>query len=472
MDAKRQYNAPFVWMICLVSAMGGLLFGYDWVVIGGARVFYEPFFQIVPEASDSQAWWSGFTASSALIGCLVGAAMSGLLTDRFGRKPPLLVSGVLFTASAVWTALSNDLVSFNLARVLGGVGIGLASNLSPLYIAEVSPASRRGQFVSINQLTIVIGVLAAQVVNLMIAGGIEAGATAETIRSGWYGQTAWRWMFAAETVPALAFFLLMFWIPESPRWLAAAGRWDQARSVLGRVGSDEYADAEAESIRKAIDADAQRADTRELFGAGLRPLLLLGIFLAVFQQWCGINAIFYYAKEIFSAAGVDVSDAFTYMIYTGGVNLVATLVALPLVDRIGRKPLMLFGAGSLAVVYSVLAYLYGQESQGPHMIALVLAAIACYAVSLAPVTWVLISEIFPTRVRGAAVSIAVICLWAANWALTQFFPVLNSRFGTASIFGLFAAFCAVGLVVLALKLPETRGRSLEDLESQLTSSRG
>lgn len=469
MEATRQYNAAFVWMICLVSAMGGLLFGYDWVVVGGARVFYEPFFQI---ESDAQAWWSGFTASSALIGCLVGAAMSGLLTDRLGRKLPLLLSGVLFTASAVWTALANDLVSFNLARVLGGIGIGLASNLSPLYIAEVSPGNKRGQFVSINQLTIVIGVLAAQIVNQLIAGGIEAGATADMIRDSWYGQSAWRWMFAAETVPAVAFFLLMFWIPESPRWLAAAGRGDDARNVLGRVGNNAYADAEIESIRRAIDSDAHQADTRELFGAGLRPLLLLGIFLAVFQQWCGINAIFYYAKEIFSAAGVDVSDAFTYMIYTGGVNLVATLFALPLVDRVGRKPLMLFGAASLTVVYSVLAYMYGQGSEGPHMIALVLAAIACYAVSLAPVTWVLIAEIFPTRVRGAAVSIAVICLWAANWVLTQLFPVLNSKFGTGSIFGLFAAICAIGFIGLVWKLPETGGKSLEELESELAGSRG
>lgn len=455
-------------MICLVSAMGGLLFGYDWVVVGGARMFYEPFFHL--ETTD-QVWWRGFTASSALYGCLVGAWASGACTDRYGRKLPLLVAGVLFTASAIWTALANDLLSFNIARVLGGVGIGLASNSSPLYIAEVSPASKRGQFVSINQLTIVVGVLAAQIINQLIGGGIETGATADTIREGWYGQAAWRWMFAAETVPALLFFLLMFVIPESPRWLARAGRWDKASAVLRRVGSDAYADAEIDSIRSTVDAEgkSEKVHARTLLSPQLRPLLTLGITLAVFQQWCGINAIFYYAPEIFKAAGQDISDTFRSIAYTGVVNLVATIIALPLVDRIGRRPLMLFGAGGLTLIYAALAYLYTQHSEGPHMVALVLAAIAFYAVSLAPVTWVLISEIFPSRVRGAAMSIAVISLWAACAALTLFFPPLNTYLGTGPLFGVFSATCAAGFAFLAWQLPETRGRSLEDLELQLAA---
>lgn len=470
MEATRQYNTVFVWMICLVSAMGGLLFGYDWVVVGGARMFYEPYFHI--ETPD-QDWWRGFTASSALYGCLLGAWASGACTDRYGRKIPLLVSGVLFTCSAVWTAMATDLVSFNLARVLGGMGIGLASNLSPLYIAEVSPAAKRGQFVSINQLTIVVGVLAAQIVNQLIGGGIESGATAEIIRGGWYGQAAWRWMFAAEIVPALAFFALMFLIPESPRWLAKVGRWTDAEKVLRRVGSEAYAAAEGKSIRRTLGspADASQTGLRVLFSKEMRPLLVLGVVLAVFQQWCGINAIFYYAPEIFQAAGQDISDTFRSIAYTGVVNLVATIIALPLVDRIGRRPLMLFGAAGLTIIYTVLASLYAQGSEGPHMIALVLAAIACYAVSLAPVTWVLISEIFPTRVRGAAVSVAVMALWAASATLAQLFPVLNNALGTASVFGLFAAVCASGFIYLAYRLPETGGRSLEDLESQLLSTR-
>lgn len=469
MEATRQYNAPFVWMICLVSAMGGLLFGYDWVVVGGARMFYEPFFNL---ETTGQEWLRGFTASSALYGCLFGAWASGACTDRYGRKPPLLVAGVLFTASAVWTALANDLVSFNIARVLGGVGIGLASNSSPLYIAEVSPASKRGQFVSINQLTIVVGVLAAQIVNQLIGGGIEADATADTIREGWYGTAAWRWMFAAETVPALAFLLLMFFIPESPRWLAKAGRWDEASAVLRRVGSPAYAENEIDSIRRIVDAESQqeKAQAHVLLGPQLRPLLTLGIVLAVFQQWCGINAIFYYAPEIFSAAGQDISDTFRSIAYTGVVNLVATIIALPLVDRIGRRPLMLFGAGALTLIYAALAYLYMQQSEGPHMVALVLAAIACYAVSLAPVTWVLISEIFPTRVRGTAMSIAVIALWASCAALALFFPPLNTALGTGPLFGLFSATCVAGFLFLAWRLPETRGRSLEELEEQLASN--
>ena len=458
MEHDSEFCSGFVWRVCLVSAMGGLLFGYDWVVIGGARVLYEPFFEMT-----SRDYLKGFTATSALLGCLLGAWCSGALTDRFGRKRLLLLSGLLFSVSAVWTAFANDLMSFNFARVLGGIGIGLASNLSPMYIAEIAPASRRGQLVSINQLTIVIGVLAAQIVNLLISRGVPADATTGVLRTSWYGQTAWRWMFAAELVPALTFFLLMFFVPESPRWLAKVGRWDAARRVLGRVGKGDYADREIEDIRSTL-ATADAADSvryRDLFRADLMPLILLGIFLAVFQQWCGINVIFYYAPEIFKAAGQNVDETFMSIVCTGGVNLAATLIALPLVDRLGRRPLMLFGAGSLAIIYAVLGSLYYAGSQGPHMVALVLAAIACYAVSLAPVTWVLISEIFPNRVRGAAMSISVLALWAACSVLTFSFPALNRQFGTFAMFGLFSVICFVGFAFMLLHLRETRGLSLE-----------
>ena len=262
-SAKTQFRMGFLWMICLVAAMGGLLFGYDWVVIGGAKPFYESYFDI----SDSP-FMQGLAMSAALFGCLIGAAASGMLTDRYGRKWLLVLSGFLFTASAIGTALAPDFITFNVARLIGGIGIGLASNLSPMYIAEISPAHMRGRFVSINQLTVVIGILAAQIVNWLIARDVPADATLSTLIPVWYGQVGWRWMFGAESIPAAAFFLMMFFVPESPRWLAKAGRFDEAEKTLRRVGGDDYARAEVgQHSRNA----RQRRDRPSSFPRFLAP---------------------------------------------------------------------------------------------------------------------------------------------------------------------------------------------------------
>jgi SP family sugar porter-like MFS transporter len=457
----------FVWTVCLVAAMGGFLFGYDWVVIGGAKPFYESHFGIA-----NSAFSQGLAMSSALFGCLAGAAVSGVLTDRYGRRPLLVFAGLLFTVSGVWTGLAGSLLSFNLARFAGGVGIGVASNLSPLYIAEISPSNIRGQLVSINQLTIVLGILAAQLANWAIAFGVPAGTSSAALAGTWYEQLGWRWMFAAEAIPAAAFFMLMFCVPESPRWLVKAGRTTQAAAVLSRVGGASYAREQCRKIEESLALETAMAESRfEVFRPPVRRVLMLGIGLAVFQQWCGINVIFNYAEEVFMAAGYGVSGIMQTIVLTGVVNTLFTFIAIFTVDKIGRRALMLTGAGGLALIYAVLGALYAVGSQGFHMVLLVSAAVGCYAMSLAPVTWVIISEIFPNRVRGVGVSIAVLALWTACAALTFSFPYLNRQLGPHGTFWLYGGICVVGFWLIMTRLPETKEKTLEQLERELLGGR-
>jgi sugar porter (SP) family MFS transporter len=350
-------------------------------------------------------------------------------------------------------------------RILGGVAIGLASSLSPLYIAEIAPARIRGRLVALNQLTIVIGVLAAQLINWWLVRDLPANATDSYIAESWYGQTAWRWMFAITAIPSALFLIGMAFAPESPRWLATRRPAD-ARASLARIGGQAYAEDALREISKTLSA-SEKNDWRTLFAPELRLALVVGVVLAVFQQWCGINVIFNYAEEIFRAAGFDMSDVLSNIAWTGSVNLVFTFAALGLVDRVGRKPLMLFGAASLGVIYTTLGVCFGAGVSGMPMLILVLAAIACYAMSLAPATWVVISEIFPNRIRGAAVAVAVGALWLASFALTYTFPLLNARLGSSGVFYLYALVCAAGFLFILLHLRETKGRSLEELEQSI-----
>jgi len=461
LDVQARYDYAYIWTISVVAAMGGLLFGYDWVVIGGAKPFFERYFELTSEFS------RGWANSCALIGCLAGALIAGALSDRFGRKRLLIVSAFLFAVTSVGNGLAPDFTTFIVWRMLGGVAIGLASNLSPMYIAEVAPAGIRGRLVAINQLTIVIGILLAQFVNWFLVRDLPLGATDEFIRGSWYGQAGWRWMFALTAVPALLFFFGMFRVPESPRWLAKNGRRDKARSVLGRIGGDDYAGAALADVEATLVNEVEKVDFRELLDPRMRRVLLLGVTLAVFQQWCGINVIFNYAEEIFQAAGYDIADVLRNIAWTGSVNLLFTFAALGLVDRRGRRPLMLFGAAGLALIYSIMGACYAGGVKGAPMLVLVLAAIGCYAMSLAPVTWVVISEIFPNRIRGAAMSVAVTSLWMACFLLTYTFPLLNRTLGPAGTFWLYAWICVLGFLFIWLRLPETKGKTLEDIEREL-----
>ncbi len=338
-----KYNKPFILGITLVSAMGGLLFGYDWVVIGGAKPFYERFFDIT-----ASPHLQGWAMSSALIGCLFGAMISGYFTERFGRKILLIIAATLFTIAAIGTGMANDFTVFVVFRLAGGLGIGLASAISPMYIAEISPAGIRGRLVSINQLTIVLGILAAQITNFLIAEKVPDGATNEYIVNSWNGQVGWRWMFWSGGVPALLFFILSFLIPESPRFLSKSGKWDAARRILTRIGGKEYAVDEIKAINESLLHTHNQVEWKQLLAKEIRPVMIIGIFLAVFQQWCGINVIFNYAEEVFTSAGFSVTDMLFNVVITGTVNLVFTLLAMRLVDSWGRRKLMLTGALGLA----------------------------------------------------------------------------------------------------------------------------
>jgi sugar porter (SP) family MFS transporter len=452
-------NKKFILGITLVSAMGGLLFGYDWVVIDGAKPFYERFFDIA-----QSPYMQGWAMSSALIGCLFGAMGSGYLTDRFGRKIPLILAAALFTIAAIGTGAVNQFTPFIIFRLIGGLGIGLASAISPMYIAEISPASMRGRLVSVNQLTIVIGILAAQIINYLIADKVPEGATDQMILRSWNGQTGWRWMFWAGTVPALLFFILSFFIPESPRFLHKSGNSQAALSILKKIGGNEYAIQEQKEIAKTLHGTDSKIDWRALSSKKIRPVLFLGVILAVFQQWCGINVIFNYAEEIFTSAGYSVSDMLFNIVITGAVNLVFTLLSMRMVDSWGRRKLMILGSAGLAVIYFILGTSYYFELKGLSILVLVMVAIATYAMTLAPITWVVLSEIFPNNIRGAAMAIATTALWIACFVLTYTFPILNKLLNASGTFWLYAFICLSGFIFILKKLPETKGKSLEEIE--------
>jgi MFS transporter, SP family, xylose:H+ symportor len=456
-------HTGYVWVISAAAALGGLLFGYDWVVIGGAKPFYETYFQL-----NSQEL-IGWANSCALIGCLIGSIVSGFVSDRFGRKKLLIVSALLFTLSSVLTGWAWSFPSFITWRILGGVAIGIASNVSPTYIAEVSPAMWRGRLVSLNQLTIVIGILAAQIVNWLIAQQVPAGASAEQIRTSWNGQFGWRWMFTAVAVPSLIFLFSSLAIPESPRWLVKNRKHERARDTLVKIGDETYADDALTEIEAALAAESEHSFRgNELLSPPVLRILGIGVFLAVLQQWSGINVIFNYAEEVYRNAGYGISDVMFNIVITGAINLVCTLIALGFVDRFGRRPLMLFGCAGIGISHLLIGLAYRARVGGLPLLIFTLAAIGCYAMSLAPVTWVLISEIFPNRIRGAAVSVAVSALWVASFILTFTFPVILQAIGSAATFWLYAGICFIGFIFIWRRVPETKGRTLEQIEQQLT----
>ena len=428
----NNYSRGFLYFICAVSAMGGLLFGYDWVVIGGAKPFYELYFGI----SDSPLL-QGVAMSTALVGCLIGAMVAGAAADKYGRKPLLIVAAVLFTLSAIATGLFNDFTLFNIARFIGGMGIGVASALSPMYIAEVSPTEIRGRMVSLNQMTIVLGILAAQVVNMLLARDTSVAES-----QAWNLEWGWRWMFWAETLPAALFLLMSFFIPESPVYLRM-------------------------KVAMTSQQTEREAGLKELMQSKYAKVLLLGLVIAVFQQWCGTNVIFNYAQEIFVGAGFDVDGMFINIVITGIANVIFTVVALYTIEKWGRRTLILLGAGGLGLIYLTLGTCYFFEVKGFAMVCLVVAAISTYAMTLGPVTWTLLAEIFPNRIRGIAMATCTFALWVGCCTLTFSFPSMNAALGSSGSFWIYSAICFCAFFFLFRRCPETKGKSLEELEKEL-----
>jgi MFS transporter, SP family, xylose:H+ symportor len=463
MSNTTRFNLAYVWAISLVAAMGGLLFGYDWVVIGGAKPFFEKAFGLT---SAAQVGWAN---SCALVSCLVGSLIAGGLSDRFGRKRLLLASALLFAASSVLTGWAGSFTAFVVWRIAGGVAIGMASNLSPMYIAEIAPAHLRGRLVAVNQLTIVIGILGAQVVNWYVAVKLPlpGAVDIEAARAAWNVAWGWRWMFTAVAVPSVAFFLGALFVPESPRWLLTRGARDRARRVLARIGGVAYADGELDEIGRTLHGDGGGSGLTILLEPRVKGIVLVGMALAVLQQWSGINSIFNYAEEIYRSAGYGIGDIMFNIVITGTINLVFTLAAIGMVDRVGRRALMLVGCAAIGVSHVLLGAAYAAGLKGLPVLILTLCSLGAYALSLAPVTWVLIAEIFPNRVRGAAVSAAVSALWIACFILTFAFPLLQRTAGIAVTFWIYGAICFAGFFFVRAKVPETKGRSLEQIEQQL-----
>lgn len=455
----NNYTKGFLYFICAVSAMGGLLFGYDWVVIGGAKPFYELYFGI----SESPVL-QGVAMSTALVGCLIGAMVAGAAADRFGRKPLLTVAAILFTVSAIGTGLFNDFTLFNIARFIGGVGIGVASALSPMYIAEVSPTEIRGRMVSLNQMTIVLGILAAQVVNMLLARDTSVAA-----EQAWNLEWGWRWMFWAETVPAAIFLVMSFAIPESPVYLRMKDENEEMALDELVINTNDYVITTSDEKFALVFSRAgmMRKLSMILSQVSLRKVLLLGLVIAVFQQWCGTNVIFNYAQEIFVGAGFDVDDMFINIVITGIANVIFTIVALYTIERWGRRTLILIGAGGLGLIYLTLGTCYFFEVKGFAMVCLVVAAISTYAMTLAPVTWTLLAEIFPNRIRGIAMATCTFALWAGCCTLTFSFPSMNAALGSSGSFWVYSIICFCAFIFLWRRCPETKGKSLEELEREL-----
>ena len=436
--SRSAYNNSYILGISFISALGGYLFGFDFAVISGALPFLQRQFGL-------DAYWEGFATGSLALGAIVGCLVAGSISDKYGRKRGLLTAAAIFGFSSLAMAFAPSRGIFIAARFMAGIGVGMASMLSPMYIAEISPAPLRGRMVAINQLTVVTGILVTNLVNY-------------TLRN--MGEDAWRWMFGLGVLPSALFFAGAWWLPESPRWLVKAGKPDQARITLEKIGGSDFARSCLADIQRTTVASA-RINYADAFQKAVLPAVLVGIGLAVFQQLCGINVVFNYTTIIFQSIGVSQDEQLLQTVFIGGVNLLFTILAMMLVDRLGRKPLMLLGAGGLAILYIIVVRMLATGSQQVSWY--LLAAIGTYAMSLAPVTWVLISEIFPNKVRGAATSIAVLSLWAAYFILVFTFPILYHHLGD-STFYIYAAVCAVGFLFISMKIKETKGKTLEELE--------
>jgi len=453
-------NKTYLILITIVSALGGLLFGYDTGVINGSQYFFSQYF-------DLDAGMKGWVVGSALLGCFVGAIVAGPLSKGIGRKYSLIISSILFSLSAWGSGLPEFLpqsVSLLVVfRIIGGLGIGIASMNAPTYIAEIAPAKIRGTLVSYYQLAIVIGFFVVFLVTYMIG---QSATVEENI------QTGWRWMFWSELIPSMLFLILLFFVPKSPRWLAMKGLKENAMNVLTRIHGEEIATTEINEIERSLQKDKSKVKL-SLFAKGVFSIIVIGTILSALQQFTGINAVLYYGADIFEQAlGFGKEDVLQQQVLLAGINLVFTFVAMATVDRFGRKPLIFIGSFGMLAGFLLLGGTLMTGSVGILSLIGVLLFIASFAMSMGPVVWVILSEMFPNNIRSAAMSIAVAAQWAANYIVTQTFPMVaesevnNNAYWNGSLpYFIFSAFI-LGIIIFTYKyIPETKGKSLEELEN-------
>jgi len=437
-SSSHHYNSFYILALSFISALGGYLFGFDFAVIAGALPFLKDQFNL-------NEYWEGFATGSLALGAIIGCIIAGKIADKKGRRPGLLMAASVFGISSLFMAFAPNRDLFITARFMAGIGVGMASMLSPMYIAEIAPAEYRGRMVAINQLTIVMGILITNLVNYSLRNT---------------GDDAWRWMFGLGAIPSLLFFIGVLWLPESPRWLAKMNNIKKATDILTKIGGTAFSNTTIGEIQQSFQA-ATKIKFSAIFEKNILPAVLVGIGLAVFQQLCGINVVFNYTARIFESIGASKDDQLLQTVFIGCVNLVFTLLAMGLVDKIGRKPLMLFGAAGLAILYTIISQMLGMKSTTVSWF--LLTAIGVYALTLAPVTWVLISEIFPNKVRGTATTVAVLSLWAAYFILTFTFPALYNHLQDKTFY-VYAVICGIGFIFILKKVKETKGKTLEELE--------
>jgi len=466
MKSGPRTNLSYLLPICLVATLGGLLFGYDTGVISGA---IEPLTARFALTDFMKGWASG----CVLMGCAAGVLLVGPLSDHFGRKLAMFLAALMFLASAIGTAVPNDIITFIVFRIIGGIGIGIASVSTPMYIAEITPAHIRGRMVAVNQIAIVGGIAAAAFINYFIAHARGVPALPEN--QAWLISTGWRWMFGTGIAPSVLFTLLLIPIPESPRWLIERRREDNARQILEKVGGADFAGIEFDNIKAALSQE--QGTWGELFSARLRLPLFIGVALAILQQVTGINVFLYFGATIFKtmSANTGVDAGLLTQIIINGACVLFTVIAIATVDKWGRRPLMLIGAAGMGVSLVAMGVM-AQVGVDPAavsnwMLLFIILYIACFGLSVGPVVWVILSEIFPTAVRGRALGLATFFLWTADYAVTQTFPMMDAKdswfvakFNHAFPFYTYAAFCVLLVLLVWRLVPETKGRSLEEIE--------
>jgi len=447
-DQNRLPARGSLLLVTLVAATGGFLFGYDTAVINGANQYLKAFFDLTPAQE-------GFAGASAILGCIPGAMAAGFISDRFGRKKVLFLCAVLFGLSALLSAVPRTFAEFLAARFIGGLGIGACSMVCPVYLAELAPARKRGSLGTLFQLGIVVGIFLTLFINAWIQGRGD---------ENWNILTGWRWMFGAEVAPSLLLLALLFLAPESPRWLIQAGREEEARQILTNVGGVEHAQEEIVAVREVLAQEEGRF--RELFAPRFRVPLLVAVALMAFSQFSGINAIMYYSTKIFTTAGIGVANAFLASVIVGFVNLLFTFVAIAFVDRAGRRPLLVIGLTVQVVALGSVGAMFAAGTGGILLLVAILAFIAAFAMALGPIPWIVCSEVFPTKIRGRAMSLATFVIWTSCYVVAQTFPMLNDNpaIGPAKTFWVYAAFSLAALVFVVRRLPETKGRTLEQIE--------